>query len=47
MVFSYMGDVDSLYVRVVNVRSWMFDDGSWHRSSRGDTVRCLMQVAVG
>ena len=30
-----MGDVDSWYCRVVDVRSWMFDEGSWRRSSRG------------
>ena len=42
-VFSYMGDVDSWYGQVVDVRSWMFDEGSWRRSSRG----CLMRVAVG
>ena len=42
-----MGDVDSWYGRVVVVRSWMFDEGSWRRSSRGDTARCLMRVAVG
>ena len=42
-----MGDVDSWYGRVVDVRSWMFDAGSWRRSSRGDTARCLMWVAVG
>ena len=42
-----MGDVDSRYGRVIDVRSWMFDDGSWCRLSRGDTARCLMQVALG
>ena len=42
-----MGDVDSWYGRVVDVRSWMFDAGSWRRSNRGDTARCLMRVAVG
>ena len=46
-VFSKMSDVDSWYGRVVDVRSWMFNDGSWHRLSRGDTARCLMRVAVG
>ena len=40
-----MGHVDSWYGRVVDVRSWMFDKGSWHRLSRGDTARCLMQVS--
>ena len=29
-----MGDVDSWYGRVVVVRSWMFVEGSWGRSSR-------------
>ena len=42
-----MCDVDSWYGRVVDVRSLMFDAGSWRRSSRGDTAECLMQVAVG
>ena len=42
-----MGDVDSRYGRVVDVRSWIFDEGSWRGSSCGDTVRCLMRVAVG
>ena len=42
-----MGDVNSWYGRVADVRSWMFDEGSWRRSSRGDTARCLMRVAVG
>ena len=37
----------SWYGRVVDVRSWMFDEGSWRRSSCEDTVRCLMRVAVG
>ena len=32
---------------VVDVRSWMFDESSWCRSSGGDTARCLMRVAVG
>ena len=41
-----MGDVDSWYGRVIDVRSWMFDEGSWRRLSCGDTARCLMQVAV-
>ena len=40
-----MGDVDSWYGRVVDVRSWMFDAGNWRRSSRGDTAICLMQVS--
>ena len=40
-----MGDVDSWHARVMDVRSWMFDEGSWRRSSRGDTARCLMRVA--
>ena len=47
MVFSYMVDVNSWYGRVVDVRSWMSDEGSWRRSSRGDTGRCLMRVTVG
>ena len=42
-----MGDVGSWYGRVVDVRNRMFDEGSWRMSSRGDTARCLMQVAVG
>ena len=42
-----MGDVDSSYSRVIDVRSWIFDAGSWRRSSRGDTATCLMRVAVG
>ena len=37
-----MGDLVS---RVVDVRSWTFDEGSWRRSSRGDTARCLMLVS--
>ena len=41
-----MGDVDSWYGWVVDVRSWTFDEGSWRRSSRGDTARYLMRVAV-
>ena len=41
------GDVDSWYGRVVVVHSWMFDEGSWRRSNRGDTARCLMRVTVG
>ena len=45
MVFSQMGDVDSWYGHVVDVHSWMFDEGSWRRSSRGNTARCLMQVS--
>ena len=40
-----MGYVDSWYGRVVVVRSWTFDEGSWLRSSRGDTARCLMLVS--
>ena len=39
-----MGYVDSWYGQVVVVRSWTFDEGSWHRSSRGDTARYLMLV---
>ena len=42
-----MSDVDSWYGRVVDVRSWVFDEGSWRRLTRGDTSRCLMRVAVG
>ena len=41
------GDFDNWYDRVVDVRSWMFDEGSWRRSSREDTARCLIRVAVG
>ena len=37
-----MGYVVSWYGRVVFVRNRMFDEGSWHWSSRGDTARCLM-----
>ena len=37
-----MDDVVSLYGRVVDVCSWTFDEGSWCRSSCGDTARCLM-----
>ena len=40
-----MGYVDSWYGRVVDVRSWTFDEGSWRRSSRGDTAGCLMRVS--
>ena len=42
-----MGYVVSWYGRVVVVvlRSRTFDDGSWRRSSRGDTARCLMLVS--
>ena len=29
-----LGDVGSWYSRVVDVRSWAFDEGRWHRSSR-------------
>ena len=42
-----MGDVGSWYGRVVDVLSWMFDEGSWHRLDRGDIARCLMRVVVG
>ena len=40
-----MGDIVSWYGRVVDVRSWTFDEGSWRRSRRGDTARCLMRVS--
>ena len=40
-----MGYVVSWYGRVVDVRSWTFDEGSWRRSSRGDTAGCLMLVS--
>ena len=40
-----MGYVISWYGRVVVVRSWTFDEGSWRRSSRGDTAGCLMLVS--
>ena len=40
-----MGYVVSWYGRVVDVRSWTFDEGRWRRSSRGDTARCLMRVS--
>ena len=40
-----MGYIDSLYGRVVVVRSWTFDESSWRRSSRGETARCLMLVS--
>ena len=40
-----MGYVDNWYGRVVVVHSWTFDEGSWRRSSRGDTARCLMLVS--
>ena len=40
-----MGYDDSWYGRVVDVRSWTFDEGSWRRSSRGGTARCLMLVS--
>ena len=42
-----MGYVVSRYGRVVVVvvRSRTFDEGSWRRSSRGDTARCLMLVS--
>ena len=39
-----MGYVVSWYSRVVDVRSWTFDEGSWRRSSCGDTAGCLMLV---
>ena len=42
-----MGDIVRWYGRVVDVCSWMFDEGSWRRSSRGDTARCLMRVSWG
>ena len=44
-VWSRMGFGDSWYDRVVVVHSWTFDKGSWHRSSHGDTARCLMRVS--
>ena len=42
-----MGYVISWYGRVVVVvvRSRTFDEGSWHRLSRGDTARCLQLVS--
>ena len=40
-----MGYVVSWYGRVVVVCSRTFDEGSWCRSSRGDTARCLMLVS--
>ena len=40
-----MGYVVSWYGGVVDVRSWTFDEGSWRRSSRGDTAGCLMLVS--
>ena len=40
-----MGHVDSWYGRVEVVHSWAFDEGSWRRSSREDTARCLMLVS--
>ena len=40
-----MGDVGSWYDRVVDVRSWPFDEVCWRRSSRGDTAGCLMLVS--
>ncbi len=42
-----MGYVVSGYGRVVAVvvRSRSFDEGSWRRSSRGDTAGCLMLVS--
>ena len=41
-----MGYVVSWYSRVVVVAvySRTFDEGSWRRSSCGDTARCLMLV---
>ena len=42
-----MGYVVSWYSRVVDVRSLAFDEGRWCRSSRGDTVGCLMLVSWG
>ena len=39
------GYVDSWNGRVVVARNWTFDEGSWRRSSRGDTARCLMLVS--
>ena len=41
-----MGYVVSWYGRVVDVRSWTFDEGSWRRSSRGDTAGCHVALAV-
>ena len=40
-----MGYVDNWYGRVVVVRSWTFNEGSWRRLSCGDTARCLMRVS--
>ena len=40
-----MGYVVSWYGRVVIVHSRTFDEGSWRRSSCGDTSRCLMLVS--
>ena len=40
-----MGHVVCWYCQVVDVRSWTFDEGSWRRSSHGDTARCLMRVS--
>ena len=40
-----MGYVVSWCGRVVVVRSRTFDEGSWRRSGRGDTVGCLMLVS--
>ena len=42
-----MAYVVSWYGRVVVVvvLSRTFDEGSWRRSSRGDTARCLMLVS--
>ena len=33
-----LGDVGSWYDRVVDIRSWAFDEGRWRRSSRRDTA---------
>ena len=40
-----MGYVNSWNGRVVVVRSWMFDEGSWRSLSCEDTARCLMWVS--
>ena len=40
-----MGYVDSWYGRVVVVRSWAFDEGSWRRLSCKDIARWLMPVS--
>ena len=44
MSVARMGYVVSWYSRVVDVRSWAFDEGRWRRSSYGDTAGCLMLV---